>query len=229
MEAKNKVVEYMSVLNFLSQHADYYDEYALQNIKSYAKRGIAKELYFTDTIREIYDHLGYIPDDKNIYIAFLKLLEQVHGIEGRNIIEVGGGTIPFLGRRINLQQHSGTITVYDPRIGKDFEGNERFVLKREPFTEKTKLGNADLIIGLMPCKGAEPLIEQATKHHIDFMLWFCEGGPHGDYIDYFEDEQEWLGSAMYMVDRGMEDHKMGQLVKTKLEDYSHYPIIYNQR
>ncbi len=230
-DEKSKIMTYMNVMQFLTKHKDYYsyDTYTLEMLKSYAKRGLAKEVYFTDVIREIYDELGLIPDDKNIFEAFLKLLEQVHGIEGRNIIEVGGGTIPTLGRRIHLKQKTGTITVYDPRIGKDIKGDDRFILKREPFTNKTKLGNADLIIGLMPCKGAEPLLEQAVKHKIDFMLWFCEGGPHGDYFDYFEDDGEWRFSTTHMVERGMEDGKMGQLVKTKLEDYSHYPIIYNQR
>ena len=81
----------------------------------------------------------------------------------------------------------------------------------------------------MPCKGAEPLLEQATKKNIDFMLWFCEGGAHGDCFDYFEDEEEWLGSMMYTAQRGVEDSKMGKLKVKKLEEFSHYPIIYNQR
>ncbi len=165
VDEKSKIIDYMNVMQFLTRHKDYfnYDKYAFEMLKDYAKRGLTKEVYFKDVIREVYDELGLIPDDKNIFDAFLKLLEQVHGIEGRNIVEVGGGTFPTLGRRIHLRQKAGTITVYDPRIGKDIKGDDRFVLKREKFTNKTKIEGADLIIGLMPCKGAEPLLEQAIS------------------------------------------------------------------
>lgn len=229
MGDKDKLIQLMNVMSFLKTHESYYDEFALQNIKSYVKRGRPEEVYFTDVVREIYDELGYIPDDQNMYIAFMNLLKEVHGIEGRNILEVGGGTLPRLGHRIHLAQQKGTITVYDPRMGKDIEGDERFVLKREEFTTKTKLGNTDLLIGLMPCKGAEPLIEQAIKHKIDFMLWFCEGGPHGDYFDFYEDDSEWLWSYQYMAERGVEEGKMGKLMVKQMDEYSRYPIIYNQR
>ena len=229
MEDKSKLIQQMNVMSFIARHADYYDKYTLENIKSYVRRGKEKELFYTDVVREIYDELGYIPDEKNMYVAFLNLLEQIHGIDGKNIVEVGGGTFPRLGERIHLKQNKGTITVFDPRLGKDLESKDRFILKREEFTKKTPIEGTDLIIGLMPCKGAEPLIEQALKHKIDFMLWFCEGGPHGDYFDYFEDEEEWLGSTMYMAQRGVEDKKMGKVMVKKFEDLSHYPIIYNQR
>ncbi|MBP5678314.1 MAG: NAD(P)-dependent oxidoreductase [Bacilli bacterium] len=229
MENNEKLIRYMSVLAYIKTHAAYWDEYVLGSMKGYAQRGIDKEVFFKDSIREVYDELGYIPDDQNMYISFLNLINQQFGLEGKNIVEVGGGTLPRLGRRIHLKQNTGTITVYDPRIGKDIKGEDRFVLKREEFTTKTPVKGVDLLIGLMPCKGAEPLIEQAIKHKIDFMVWLCEGGPHGDYFDYFEDEEEWIGSTIYTATRGIEDQRMGKLVKIKQEEFSKYPIIYNQR
>ncbi len=217
------------VLNFLEEHPDYYDWFEKMCIKSYAEEGSAHDKWTKDVIREIYDELGLIPEDKNMYIEFIKLLEETFGIEGKNIIEVGGGIIPRLGKRIHLQQHTGSITVYDPRLGNDIVGEERFILRREKFNDRTPVDGTDVMIGLMPCKGAEALIASATKHNIDFLVWLCEGGPHGDCYDYFEDEAEWLNYINILALRGIEDNHMGKLMVKRIDELSEYPIIYNQR
>lgn len=223
------VINSMLVSKFLKEHPDYYEEMEKHRINYYATHDNNGDTYTKDVMREIYDELGIIPEEKNMYTAFIDLLEETHGYEGKNIVEVGGGILPRLGKRIHTLQHKGTITIYDPRIGKDIEGEDRFTLIREPFTRKTELDGCDLLIGLMPCKGAEPLIDQAVEKKIDFLLWLCEGGPHGDCYDYFEDEREWLGSTIYTASRGVKDSRMGKLMEKMLPQYSHYPIIYNQR
>lgn len=218
----------MNIMALLAKHPDYYEEFEKQCIKGYALESDEKN-YKEDIMREIYDELGYIPDDKNIYLAFMKLMEEEFGIDGKNIVEVGGGIFPRLGKRIHLKQKTGSITVYDPRIGKDIEGEDHFILKREQFSRKTPLQDTDLLVGLMPCKGAEPLIDQAIDHDIDFLVWLCEGGPHGDYFDYFETDEEWLGSTIYCAKRGVENKQMGKLMIKRYPEFSNYPIIYNKR
>ena len=228
-ELNKDVVRRIAALDLLKRNKDYYDPYEYERIKYYIEHDKSDENFTRDIMREIYDELGMIPEDQNMYTRFMQEIDENFGINNRHIIEVGGGIFPRLGHRIHLQQQNGTITVYDPRIGKRIEGDDTFILKREEFTRKTPLGNCNLLIGLMPCKGAEPLIDQAIKHEKDFMLWFCEGGPHGDCYDYFEDEREWLGSMMYDIERGVREHHMGKVIQKTLDKYSHYPIVYNQR
>ena len=228
MRSLEKRTHYQEILEFLYKHPTYYTSFERKGIQSYAFHD-KEENFYLDVLREIYDELGLIPDEKNIYITFQNLIQELFGTEEKNIIEVGGGVIPRLATRIRMHQQKGTITVYDPRLAKDIRGDERLILKREKFTDKTPIKRADLLIGLMPCEGAEPLIDQALKHKIDFVLWFCEGGPHGDYFDYFESEEEWLSSTLYYARNGVENKGMGKLMVKHLEPYPNYPIIYNQR
>ena len=226
---EKQIREHLAISSYLKEHPDYYDEYEQEFIRSYSLHTKRKNKYAQEVIREIYDELGMIPDDQNIYLAFLDLIDKQFGINGKNILEVGGGAIPSLAKKIHLKQSKGTITVYDPRIGKDIHGEERFVLRRDKFTRDTDIEDTNLIIGLMPCQAAEVLITQATKNDIDFMLWLCEGGPHGDYYDFYESDDEWLGSMLYLAQRGVEDQEMGKLRIKNMPEFSQYPIIYNQR
>ena len=216
------------VSKFLEEHPDYYDSYEIDFLKR--SNSSLFKLFTGDVSREIYDELDLIPDEYNMYLAFLDLLEEKFGIEDKNIVEVGRGIIPRLAKRINMKQKNGTITVYDPRLGSDIHGNERLILKREKFDRGTIIdADTDLIIGLMPCKGAEYLIEQAGNNGIDFMLWLCEGGPHGDIFDFYESDEEWLDSMMYYAKSKVENNKMGKLMVKRIDELSDYPIIYNER
>lgn len=82
----------------------------------------------------------------------------------------------------------------------------------------------------MPCKGAETLLDLALNNKKDFVLWLCEGGPHGDEFDFFEDDEEWRN---YMIDKaksGVEENGMGKLKVKMINEFSDkYPIIYNER
>lgn len=229
MSDVKKVLDHMAVKRFVREHSDYYSSWERSMIYDYISRGSRHAIFTEDIVREIYDELGLIPEDENMYVSFLNLIEDNFELEGKNIVEVGGGILPRLGRRIHLKQNTGTITIYDPRLAEDIKEEDRFFLKREEFKRDTPLENVDLLIGLMPCQGAEPLITQATNHNIDFALWFCEGGPHGDYFDFYESDDEWLDSMMYFAKRGVEDHNMGRVMVKKMEQYNNYPIIYNQR
>lgn len=182
-----------------------------------------------EVIREIYDEVGIIPESHNIYNAFLAEIKRIHGIDGRHIIEVGGGAFPRLAERIRLEQRSGSIKVFDPRLFEGLPESKGLKLVREPFRRNTPTYNANLLIGLMPCGGAEPLIENATSKGIDFITWLCEGGYHGEPVDYFESDDEWRSTMIYMAKRGVEEKKMGKLMIKTLPEFSPYPIIYNQR
>ena len=217
------------ILQYLSEHSELFDTYERMYINEYVRLGVIDK-FLPDVIRELYDKFAVIPDEDNIYLAFIELMKRHFDIENSHIIEVGGGIFPCLGRRISLLQNKGTITVYDPRLCKDEQENSHLYLRREKFDRNTPIGDTDLMIGFMPCKGAEALVESATSNEVDFIVALCEGGPHGDIYDYFESDEEWIHSILYRAERGIEDHDMGQLQVEYFKKYQNpYPIIYNKK
>ena len=55
-----------------------------------------------------------------------------------DIIEVGGGILPSLAKKIALRQKSGTVTVYDPRLITNIDKPDNLILKKEitPFHQR---------------------------------------------------------------------------------------------
>lgn len=183
-----------------------------------------------DCLRELYDELGILSDDKNVYKGFIEIADEAFKLSHRNILEVGGGILPRLGERISALQETGSITVYDERLSKYKEDTDNLKLVRKNFDKTIEIGNADLLIGLMPCKAAELIIDVAALNNVDFMIALCEGGPHGDEFDYFEDEEEWQHSVIYSARCAVRDKDMGKLMIKSMENYgSSYPVIYNDR
>jgi len=219
-------VIYSKVLDLLKRKPGLYNLYEIEYIKNMILSSSDHEMFYDEGIREIFDELGLLPDNENIYLAFLDYIKSKCDIEDKHIIEVGGGIFPRLAKRISLEQKSGTITVYDPRLDPEEKSTDRLILKKEKFDNDTKIGNTDLLIGLMPCKGAEYIVNQAMWHDRDFIIWLCEGGLHGDFFDYFEDEDEWRDSLINYANRQLEDK--GKKIKIKkMEEFSPYPIISN--
>ncbi|MBR3210660.1 MAG: hypothetical protein IKF71_01830 [Bacilli bacterium] len=229
MATKDKMVIYSKVQRFLEKHKDDYDRFEIQGVLDYAKESNIELIAKTDLIRGIYDELGYIPDDLNIYKIFTEIIDDQFGLNGKRICEVGGGVIPSLAKKIHLKQKKGNIMVYDPRLSQKERGGRRFLLKREFFHKHTPVEEVDLLIGLMPCEGSDPLIENALCHQKDFMIWLCEGGPHGDYFDFYESDDEWLNSTLSRVEYSVNKNQMGKLKVLNYPTFSDYPIIYNER
>lgn len=188
------------------------------------------EFFIPDIMRELYDELNILPENKSLYKAFMLLVDDIFKIKNKKIVEVGGGIIPTLGKRISKFQDSGKITIYDPRLSIYEKDTDRMVLKREKFNIKTDIRGNDLLIGLMPCEAANVIVESALKNKMDFALALCEGGPHGDMFDYFEDEEEWRMSLIQYAAAMVEEQNMGKLKIKYLKEYGDpYPIIYNER
>lgn len=183
-----------------------------------------------DLVREVYDKLDLLEDDKNIYCAFLNLLDREFDIKDKEIIEVGGGIFPQLAKKISKIQTKGQIKVYDPRLSQYEDNTSKMTLVREKFTSNTKVEDVDLLVGFMPCEATYTIVDSAARNDIDFMIALCEGGPHGDIYDYYESDEEWLHSIVSFAESLVEDNKMGTLEKTYLKEFHNpYPIIYNKR
>lgn len=215
---------------YFRMHPNTFDEMEEEFILNYTKKNrFYKELIPT-LVRQVYDELGMLPKEDNIYIGFIKLVNDLFNIENSKIIEVGGGVLPRLGERIADVLNKGSITVYDPRISNYKKNSSKLKLVRKNFNSKIDVGSVDLLIGLMPCKAAEAIVEFSIKNNKDFIVALCEGGMHGEEDDYFEDDEEWRNSLIKTTKRRLENSECGKLkIKYMTEYYNPYPVIYNER
>lgn len=218
------------VNEFLEAHIENYTEreatYIRRNAVIINKKSI--NTYIGDVLRQIYDEVGIIPETSNMYSRFVNILEENFDID-RDIVEVAGGIIPTLAKKISLRQKNGTITVYDPRLIELKECPANLVIKRQMFSSHTQIPHAQMIIGFMPCDATIPIINSACLNNIDFAIALCEGGARQGY-EWLETEEEWLGYVTHLARRGIERNNMGTLESASLEEYGNpYPIIYNKR
>ena len=231
MEQINKDYEYCrkKAIEFIRNNRGLYGFFELECLIDVLKTAKCPDLFIMELVREVLDELGFIPDQYNIYKQYTDLIDSIHGIEGKNIVEIGGGRFPRLAKRMSSKQKIGKITVYDPNLYSD-KSTDKLVLKKKRASRGTDVGDCNLIVGLMPCKGAEVLLDLAIDNKKDFVLWLCEGGPHGDEFDFFEDEDEWRNYMIEKARKGVKDNEMGELKIKKLTRFSDsYPIIYNKR
>lgn len=211
---------------FLREHAK---DYTLEE-KKFILNNCAwgrKSSLVPDMLRQIYDELGFLDSEKNIYDGFVDLLEKNFDIN-RNIVEIGGGKIPSLAKKIALRQMHGTITVYDDKLITTDSNLPNLSLKKRRL-HADELLQADMIIGFMPCEGTETAIALAKKNRIDFMIALCEGSCQNEMSVFMDDD--WESSMIYEAKKAVRDGNLGQLQKVKMaKKYQNpYPVIYNQR
>ncbi len=216
------------ILKFLAKHPDYFDEWEKMHIRSGSKIDYSGK-FIPDIMRELFAELDLFKEDEDIYQGFLDLLKQEFDIN-QDIVEIGGGIIPNLAKRIAMAQEKGTVTVYDPRLGTTKTDIPNLKLRKEKFTLSTDISKAGLVVAFMPCEATETIIRSATSNKKDFMLGFCEGGPHGDIFDFYESDDEWLHAMLYYAENQIESNNLGTLQKTYFKKYHDpYPIVWNKR
>ena len=215
------------LLNLLEKKRDLYTDLEYSYIKYYFQSNeFLIDENIDEGIRELVDEAGLLPKEENIYDYFTDFITDRYDVEGKKIIEVGGGVFARLSKRLSLKQKNGIITVYDPRLDPTLEATNKFILKRDRFSVDTDIKDTDLLVGLMPCEGANSLVAQALRKDRDFILWLCEGGPHGDMFDFYEDAENWMKSLIYYT--RMELEQRGKTLTLKKEDrFAPYPIITN--
>lgn len=218
----------MLINEFLLEHKDDLEDYEIEWIKRNVPTLKGNFLYYPFVLREIFDKLGLFIDKENLYHRFAELIRQIHDLEGKRILEVGAGVYPTLAER--LVTDAGTIVCYDSRLTKHQSDTDKLKLVRKDFNRKMKLDDYDLVVSLMPCKGAEHVLDACIEQDKDFVLGLCEGGPHGDCYDFYEDEEEWIYSMISYASVRLERSGKGKLLKKSLEGCNYpYPIIYNSR
>ena len=222
----------IKIKDYIDKNIHYYNELEqlyLNGLDIKTIRSYSDDL--PDIYRQILEEIGYYDDciEKSGYNAFINILDKEFDIN-QNIIEIGGGMIPTLAHKISLKQQKGSITIYDPRLSNYYKATKKFILKKEKFNKNTDITSSNILIGFMPCEATQTIIEKAINNNKDFLIALCEGGPHGDEFDYYEDEEEWLESMLYIAERGVKEKNMGELQVVSFKDYnSPYPLIYNKR
>ena len=218
----------LQVHEFLAQHEEDLDPYEVYVIKRCIADIDGNFMFYPFVAREIFDKLGLMKDEENLYHRFAELVKELYDITDKRILEVGGGVYPTLAERISTK--AGHITVYDPRLTKALADTSKLKLVREKFTKNTNLEDYDLVISLMPCKGAEAVLDACLEQDKDFVLGLCEGGPHGDCFDFYEDDDEWIHAMMSYSSSKLKYSGRGKLLSKTLEGCSYpYPVIYNSR
>ena len=219
------------LLEFVDQHSSLFTKYEKDYLKSYICTGeYNKILFLPDLVREIVDELGFLLPEQDIYQGFIELIIESFDINGKEIIEIGGGIFPRVGERLSMIPEVKRVVVYDPRVNYLRNDSDRFKLVRRKVDRNEADIGGDLLVGFMPCKGAEIILEQALKYNRDFIVALCEGGPHGDYFDYFDNDEEWLSSIIRYAELGVEKNNMGVLKIKSLSKYGDkYPVICNER
>lgn len=178
---------------------------------------------------QIYDELGILPDSINPYKAFSNLVNQKFNIKDKHIIEIGGGKIPSLAKRIDLMQDKGTITVYDPNLYiKEEYSNIKLIKKK--FSLMNNVSSADILIGLLPCGSSSTIIKSAIKYNKDFMIALCDSHDNLDSFDVYDEDLNWPYNFIEKSKDLVEKNNMGKLkVKYLKEIGDIYPIVYNDR
>ena len=180
---------------------------------------------------QIYDELGLLKDEINPYKAFVQLVDDQFNIKNKHIIEVGGGNIPRLGKRIASMQDEGTITVYDPNLYiKEGEKTPRLTLVKRRFTPMVNASKTDVLIGLLPCGSTSTIIKSALRYNKDFMIAMCDSCNFYEYFDNYEEDMNWPYTFIEETKEIVEKSNLGKVkVKYVKEIGDQYPIIYNER
>ena len=214
-------------MNFVEAHKEFYTEREYNCLMRNIAWGMDNPFSW-DIIRQVLEEVGYHENNPNIYDGFLSIIENNFDINN-DIVEIAGGIVPSLAKKIALKQKSGTVTVYDPRLITNIEKPDNLILKREQFNKDTPLGNAKLVIGFMPCDATIPMIKSAGENKTDFIVALCEGGMREGY-GWLEEDDEWIDFVKYIAECAIEENNLGILQQASLKQYKNpYPVLYNKR
>lgn len=147
------------------------DNKALQSKIDLARRCLNLDNYALKGL-ELYDE--FMPNDSR-YDMFVEKLMDTFDIRS-NILEIGGGKVPNIGKRIAQKQielGKGTITVYDPCLVVTQTEYPNLILCRDSFSLKTDISSYDMLIGSYPCEATELIIERAIQENISFFIQIC--------------------------------------------------------
>ena len=180
---------------------------------------------------QIYDELGVLPDSINSYKAFSEFVDEQFSIKDKHVVEIGGGNIPRLAKRISSMQDTGTIKVFDPNLYiKEGDETPKLTLVKRRFNPLINVSKADLLIGLLPCGASSTIIKSAIRYNKDFMVALCDSCNYFEYFDSYEEDMDWPNNFIEETKQIVEKNNLGKVkVKYIKEVGENYPILYNVR
>lgn len=213
------------VVNYLIENKDAFSEQEIKLILS----NLGRYRSLPNILLQIYDELGILPDYMNPYKAFSELINKQFDIKDKNIVEIGGGTIPRLAMRLSDMQNRGSITVYDPNLYIKKTYPNMKLIKRN-FYPISNVDYADLLVGLLPCGASASILKSSIRHDKDFMIALCDSCNFYEYFDGYEEDSNWPYSFIESATKAVDESNLGKLkVKYLKEVGERYPIIYNVR
>ncbi|MCR4580911.1 MAG: hypothetical protein K5666_00120 [Bacilli bacterium] len=149
-------------------------------------------------VMQFYDEYQLMLNKYNLYLQFIELLKHNHpDLSNMTILDVGGGLIPSLGRR--LAKDAKHVMVVDRWLTDKNNPTNLEVIKKE-ITCASELPKADIVIGFMPCEVTNILVEHACKTDADFLLETC-GCVHDDSAMYHDPMYYWYAVRRFYENR----------------------------
>lgn len=219
------------VKEYVEKYSDVLDEIDTNFLKNYCSSGKYFEIV-PYLLTQFYVEYNIINEENNVYLGILKKMKEVFELKKKNILEVGGGPIPSLGRMI-AKETDKEVTVIDPNITIKNNNIKNLKIVREMFLPYTDIKKYDLITAFMACGSSEFILHNCGKNNKDFFIALCPCGK--DRMNYVLDtnltNEKYIDGIIEYADKIVKKFNLGKLVIDKLDKQYIYPfpILYNKR
>lgn len=193
-------------------YSDIYDKKYIIDLFGKMDNGVYSDSV-EPSVASFYAEYDLSVKEKNRYKNFLEILKSLYSdLKNKNIVEVGGGPIPHLGREISqILVPDKTITVYDKKISlRNNEPYKNLIVKKEEFKENTDISKSDIVVGLAPCDATKVIIKSACENKKEFVVALCacelENKYYGILEWYLKDMQEFINK--YSIPNGLGEAQM---------------------
>ena len=218
------------IIKYLKEYDDYFSyEEKLKIKEALCDFSMGYDLY-NYLCLQICDELNLLPDDQNPYKAFTETLNEQFNIENKNVVEIGGGKLLRLGKRIINMQDMGTVTVYDSNTLIRGGQYPRLRIVRRKFKSEMDAYGADVLVGLLAYTSASVAIDVAIAENKDFMFALFNKQNNNLFCEGSDDDINEINSFVERAEKDLDNSNLGKLkVKYMHEIGDNYPIIYNNR
>ena len=212
---------------FISMHSSKLDSDLIDFVYNHFDEYLDGETQI-DLLAQVAYEIGLKPKRGTIYEDYFKFLSDTFGLE-RDILEVGCGYFPAFASMIDKYQQEkgvGSIEAYDPYLVVAKEGKIKLHQKLFETLDNDKI---TLVTSIFPCEGSMTIIDEASKHNVEYSILMCECTPQKDFewlYPFYTSPDMWLHRVhKHAQDMLPEDKEL----KVSFIDHADTPIIYTKR